>query len=306
MGNKDTAGDREMTEFHADDYGLFPAQSGRILASHEEGVLNGTSIMPNSPRKKICMDMLPGEGIALAVHLNQMEGYCVAPKEKLPLLVDENGVFCVTFASLLFCPFTGRYRNYYEQLKIELSAQIHALLPALESRGEPLRLDGHAHWHMLPVVFDALMAVIAEEELPVSYIRIPREPIGLLLRHFPAILPFHPINIVKSLLLYVLAGRNLRRHGAALGRMEKKLFLGVLFSGHFDYGKICLILPDAEREAARRGWGLEILTHPGAVYEEEDVRELTNRDDLDFLTSPDRMAEAEGLKMLKEREGSHV
>lgn len=295
-----------MTEFHADDYGLFPAQSGRILACHEDGVLNGTSIMPNSPRLDECLAMLPEAGLGLAVHLNLMEGHCVAPKEQLPLLVDTEGIFCVSFSTLLFCPLTGRYREYYEQLKIELAAQIRALLPALEARGEHLRLDGHAHWHMLPVVFDALMAVIAEEELPVSYIRIPREPIGLLLRHFPAILPFHPINIVKSLLLYVLAGRNLRRHGPALSRMEKRLFLGVLFSGRFDYGKICLILPDAEREAARRGWGLEILAHPGAVYEEEDIRALTNRDDLAFLTSPDRTVEAEGLKRLKEREGSYV
>lgn len=295
-----------MTEFHADDYGLFPIQSGRILACHEEGVLNGTSIMPNSPWRGTCMDMLPEAGISLAVHLNLMEGRCVAPKEKLPLLVDEEGIFRVSFATLLFCPLTGRYPAYFEQLKIELSAQIHAVLPALERRGEPLRLDGHAHWHMLPVVFDALMDVIAAEELPVSYIRIPREPLGMLLRHFPAILPFHPINIVKTLLLHALAGRNLRRHAAALLRMEKKLFLGVLFSGRFDYGKICLILPDAEREAERRGWGLEILAHPGAVYEEEDVRALTNRDDLAFLQSPDRIVEAEGLKKLKERELSHV
>lgn len=291
-----------MTEFHADDYGLFPAQSRRILQCFYNGALNGTSLMPNSRCLAECLDMLPAKGIALTVHLNLMEGRSVAPKEELPLLVDAEGVFKVSFAALLFCRLTGRYREYFRELKRELSAQIHVLLPLFEQRGETLRLDGHAHWHMLPVVFDALMAVIAEEKLPVSYIRIPREPVGLLLRRLPRLLPFHPINIVKSLLLYLLAGRNLRRHKAALSGLERKLFLGVLFSGRFDYDKISLLLPELEAEGARRGWGVELLTHPGAVYEEEDIRELTNRCDLTFLTSPDRMLEAQALQRLRGKE----
>lgn len=295
-----------MTEFHADDYGLFPAQSGRILDCWREGALNGTSLMPNSPCLDECLDMLPPEGIALTVHLNLIEGRCLAPKEALPLLVDDRGVFRASFSSLLFSRFTGKYREYRREIKMELSAQIRALRSVIEGRGEALRLDGHAHWHMLPVVFDALMDVIAEEELPVAYIRIPREPIGLFLRHFPAILPFHPINIVKSLLLNLLAGRNLRRYGAYLDTLEKKLFLGVLFSGCFDYDKMRLLLPEAEAEAARRGWGVELLAHPGAVYEEADIRELTSRDDLAFLTSPDRMTEAEALCRIGRKEAVNV
>ena len=133
---------------------------------------------------------------------------------------------------------------------------------------------------------------------------LPREPVALLLRHFFSILPFHPINIVKSLLLHALAGRNLRRHREALGGMERKLFLGVLFSGRFDYGKISRLLPALEAEADRRGWGLELLLHPGAVYEEEDIRALTNRSDHKFLTSPDRMLEAEALRRLGRKEAS--
>ena len=294
-----------MTEFHADDYGLFPTQTGRILDCYEKGALNGVSLMPNSPFLAECLDMLPEKGIALTVHLNLMEGRAVAPKEELPHLVDGEGVFRVSFASLLFCRLSGHYRESFRELKRELSAQIHALLPVFQVRGELLRLDGHAHWHMLPIVFDALMEVLEEEKLPVRYIRIPREPLWLLVRRLPAILPFHPINIVKTLLLHLLAGRNLRRHRKALAGMERKLFLGVLFSGRFDYGKICLLLPALEAEADRRGWGLELLCHPGAVYEEEDVRLLTNRDDLRFLTSPDRMVEAEALRKLGKREASH-
>lgn len=295
-----------MTEFHADDYGLFPAQSERILRCRQYGVLNGTSIMPNSPWRDQCADMLPEEGIALSIHLNLMEGRCMAPIEEVPLLVDAEGVFRVSFAQLLFCRLTGRYASYRRQVKAELKAQILSVLPLLRERGAPLRLDGHAHWHMLPVVFDALMELIAEEELPVVYLRIPREPISLYLRHLPALLPILPINVVKSLLLHALAGRNLRRHRAALRGMEKKLFLGVLFSGHFDAHRMRVLLPDAERLAAEKGWGLEILAHPGAVYEAADAAELTNRDDRVFLTSPDRRIESEAFLSLCEKELSHV
>ena len=119
-----------MTEFHADDYGLFPAQSGRILDCWREGALNGTSLMPNSPCLDECLDMLPPEGIALTVHLNLIEGRCLAPKEALPLLVDDRGVFRVSFSSLLFSRFTGKYREYRREIKMELSAQIRALRSA--------------------------------------------------------------------------------------------------------------------------------------------------------------------------------
>ena len=80
----------------------------------------------------------------------------------------------------------------------------------------------------------------------------------------------------------------------------------MLFSGCFDYDKMRLLLPEAEAEAARRGWGVELLAHPGAVYEEADIRELTSRDDLAFLTSPDRMTEAEALCRIGRKEAVNV
>lgn len=291
-----------MIEFHADDYGLFPEQSRRILRCREEGVLNAVSIFPNSPDLQRCLEQLDpvARELRLTIHLNLMEGRSLCPPEQLPLLVDGEGVFRVSFSSLLLAPLTGKYGQYRQQLKRELSAQIHALLPYLQAQGAPLRLDGHAHWHMVPVVFDALMDVIREEELPVEYIRMPAEPVGLFFRHLPALFPFHPINIVKTALLRILCRRDRRRHGQALARMKQSLFLGVLFSGNFGYAKFRALLPDARRLAENRGWDLELLAHPGAVYEPEDVEKLTNRDDVRFLTSTCRDEEGQALRRLKE------
>ena len=291
-----------MIEFHADDYGLFPEQSRRILRCREEGVLNAVSIFPNSPDLQRCLEQLDpvARELRLTIHLNLMEGRSLCPPEQLPLLVDGEGVFRVSFSSLLLAPLTGKYGQYRQQLKRELSAQIHALLPYLQAQGAPLRLDGHAHWHMVPVVFDALMDVIREEKLPVEYIRMPAEPVGLFFRHLPALFPFHPINIVKTALLRILCRRDRRRHGQALARMKQSLFLGVLFSGNFGYAKFRALLPDARRLAENRGWDLELLAHPGAVYEPEDVEKLTNRDDVRFLTSTCRDEEGQALRRLKE------
>jgi hypothetical protein len=208
----------------------------------------------------------------------------------VPLLVNKDGVFQVGFGSLLLHSFLHRRKQYYSQLKTELKAQILAAKPYFE--GEPLRLDGHAHYHMIPVVFDAMMDVIREEKLDVSYIRIPREHLSLYFRHREWLRDFSPINLVKVGILNILAMRNGMKHREMLSKMEQKLFMGVFLSGCMYYENISPILRDAETLAMQKGWGLEVLAHPGGVYEQEDICQLTHPDDVQFLTSEMRRKEA--------------
>ena len=97
-----------MTEFHADDYGLFLEQSKRILECYEHGVLNGTSIISNGPELNECLRVLPEKGMQLSVHLNLLQGHCLAPASEVPLLADERGQFHVSFSKLLFSRFTEK------------------------------------------------------------------------------------------------------------------------------------------------------------------------------------------------------
>ena len=291
-----------MTEFHADDYGLFLEQSERILACFEHGVLNGTSIISNGPELDECLKELPDEGMQLTVHLNLMQGQCLAPAEEVPLLADETGRFCVTFAQLLFAGLSGKREAYKRQIKTEYRAQIRKLLPLFQRTGQKLRIDGHAHWHVVPVAFDALMEVIGEEGLPVTYIRLPDEPLHLYLRHLFQLMPFPAINIVKALLLKLLVSRDRRTWKDRLQRMEQKLFLGVMLSGHFDYRRMKAILPAAEAMAAEKGIDLEILAHPGSVHLKENLANVTNQDDYRFFTSPAREEEGKAFLMLKQTE----
>jgi len=280
-------------EYHADDYGLFPAQSQRILDCCKNGRLNGVSIMPNSPCLHQCMEQMRscGKEIAVTVHLNLIEGYSICPREAVPDLTDPEGRLQVSFGKFLLRSFLPGRDKLRQQLKEELRAQIMMLKDSMWAE-MPLRLDSHAHYHMIPVVFDALMDVIREDQLAVSYIRIPREFPGLYFRHWKQLTDFSLVNMLKVTVLNLLAARNQYRYRSFLDKCEKKLFLGVFLSGRMYLENVAPILPDAYDLAQRRHWNLEILAHPGGVYEPEDIAQLTCKDDTAFLTSDKRKREA--------------
>ena len=274
-------------EFHADDYALFPTQSHRILDCHRNGKLNGLSIMPNSPYLGECVsDLYPFLGnMAVTVHLNLMEGRSLCDPNQVPLLTNAQGHLNCGFGSLLIRSFLPGREKLRQQLKQELKAQILAVRKVLPKE-VPLRLDGHAHYHMIPVVFDAMMDVIREEDLPVSYIRIPREYLRLYLPHFFRLRDLSPINLVKVAVLNLLSGMARLKYRKELEPMEKKLFLGVALSGRMYYENLKVFFPQAMKLAGRLGLDLEILGHPGGVFEEEDITQITSADDKTFLTSP--------------------
>lgn len=283
-----------MIEFHADDYGLFPAQSQEILDCIQNGCLNGISVMPNSPHLSECMEMLRPyqKGLSIAVHLNFMEGHSVCAPEQVNLLTDSHGIFNVSFEKFLLISCLPNKREYQRQLCREISAQIHALIPYLEP-DRALRIDGHVHYHMVPMIFDSLIQVIEEEKLNVEYIRIPREQCSIYWRIKGMAMRIKLINWLKVLILNVLAHRNRKKYGETLSKTEDKLFLGVALSGNMSYANVSAILPEAVKEADKRGQAMEILAHPGGVYAPSDVAQLTNPSDIAFMTSNMRKKEKE-------------
>lgn len=281
-------------EYHADDFGLFAHQSQRIMACQERGRLNGVSVMPNGEAMPQCMTWLAQRKrqVAITIHLNLIEGHCLTwPAPQLGL-TDAQGNLTARFSNLLLHSFLPGRKARKTWLKLELAAQIQAVASYFPPDA-PLRLDSHAHYHMLPVVFDALMEVIREDHLNVTYIRIPREYPMLYLHNWRKIRDFSPINLVKVLILNALSLRNRIRHRGILMQLEKKLFLGVFLSGSMHRDNVEAILPDAIRLARKKGWGLEVLAHPGGVTEPEDIAKLTSADDVAFLTSPMRGKEAD-------------
>ena len=266
-----------MIEYHADDFGLFPAQSQRIIDCYRMGVLNGISVITNSLFFHQCMEMLvPYQAdLKIAVHLNFMEGHCVCEQKEVDCLVNKQGNFNVTFGKLLFVSLLPRKKRYRQQLRKEISAQIHMLLQYLPDKS--LRIDSHAHYHMIPIVFDALMDVIREENLSVSYIRIPKENIRNYIRCKKKLLGFLPINFLKVIILNFLAKWNLYKYPNLINQLEQSVFMGVMYSGRMCTQNILALLPEAISLAESQRYNIEILAHPGGVYEEENIKQLTNK-----------------------------
>lgn len=291
-----------IIEFHADDYGLFPSQSLETLDCYQNGCLNAVSIMPNSPYLSECMEMLQPyqKDIKTAIYLNFMEGHSVCAPEQVSLLTNGDGIFDTSFGKLLLAGILPNRKEYQRQLRREIHAQIHAVTPFLDP-SRPLRIDGHAHYHMLPVVFDSLIQVLEDEKLNVEYIRIPREKLPIYLKARKALEGIKLINLVKVMILNLLAIRNRQKHREYLEHMEDKLFLGVALSGNMTRKNVDAILPGALRETEKTGQGIEILAHPGGVYDPAETAQLTHPDDKKFLTDDLRKREKEMFCTLKNR-----
>ena len=285
-----------MIDYHADDYGLFPGQSRRILDCYYDGVLTGVSVLTNSPFLEECMTMLrqTAADLQLTVHLNYYEGKALSPHEQVNLITDENNVFHVSFASLVLASYLPlRRRKYYPQVKAEIRCQVEALLPWLA--GQKLRIDGHGHYHMIPIVFDALAELIEEENWNVEYIRLPYEDRAMYCRIRSELVGFQMINLVKVLIMNHFVRRNRRKYPEILSRSDWG-FSGLMYSGNMRYENTSPIL----RELCKKKENVEILFHPGDVREPEDIEKITDANDKVFLTSEGRRREYEALHLLKE------
>ena len=290
-----------MIEFHADDYGLFPVQSRHIIDCYYNGALNGISIMPNSPYLKECMDAISDirKNMAVTVHLNFVEGQPLTGS-KAKKLIDKDGNFNIGFVKLLLVSYIPVVRVIYsKQIRREIRAQLKACAPYMNNG--IFRIDGHVHYHMLPIVFDALMAEIRLMDIPVSYIRFPKEELSIYRKAYEFIGGIKPINIVKALVINTLVKRNVKKHERALEslKLEKSLFMGIMLSGHMFYNSVNACLPYAEEIAKDKGIEhMELLFHPGDVSEEDEMFRLTAGSDIDFLSenSHNREKEAEALR----------
>ncbi len=259
--------------FHADDFGITPGQSKRILECCSgvpggRGALNSISILTNSPHFEECAALLDARpaGLRVGVHLNFVEGQCVADPAQVPMLVDERGMFRLGYGGLLVASAL-RGAELARQVEIEAAAQVGRAVGRFPELAGALRLDGHQHTHLIPAVFRGVLAVAKRPEYALEYLRIPAEPAA----------PFsaagvagtiEPVNRVKRGLLNYLWRRDRRAFEAAgLGAYAVKsaVFCGLSFSGHMDEKRVAAVYPHLREVAEMRGMALELLFHPGRV-----------------------------------------
>ena len=194
-------------DIHADDYCLSPQTSEDILICIREGKLDSISVMTNMSCYESCaLELLKEKNkvkksLKLSVHLNFMEGHCLARKEDVPDLVDDRGYFNISWGNLFLWNYSpNRYMHIKKQLKAEIKAQTEKFL-TMFGQDQLLRFDSHQHTHMIPICYWALLEVIVEQHYRTDYIRITKEPIIPYMNEISLWKSYKPVNWIKNLLL---------------------------------------------------------------------------------------------------------
>ena len=291
-------------DVHADDYGITMNTSKEMMEGINAGKLRSISIMPNmscfeEAAKYYFANLEEGRNPLLSVHLNFMEGYCLSKKQEVRDLVDEKGLFTLSWIQLVKYNYSLRKRAILkEQLKKEIKAQIKKVDSAyhLFEKGK-LRIDSHQHTHMIPLVMEAVIDVIKENNYPVEYIRLSREPWSVYLKQVRLLTTYRPVNLVKVMILNYFSHKD-ERLLKAVG-LKPMLLSGVMLSGKMDASRLKTLIPGLKACAERKALPLEILFHPGTGMKEEMGEEFNHLDANDFYLSPNRKIEYESMMELR-------
>lgn len=243
----------------ADDYGLDEISSSHILQCAEKGSLNKISIFPNFKDIKL---PVTEKNIFFSLHLNLVEGKCVSEPCKVKLIADKNGNFRYSFIGLYKLSLIKR-KEFEKQIYEEIKAQINLYKSSVKDI--PIMIDSHQHTHMIPTVFKMLSKVIREENISVSYLRIPAEPVLPFLKTPSLYLTYSPVNIIKQWLLKFFHLINLREIKKL--SVPSAYFFGILFSGKMDEKRVEKVLPHFLKKAEKNKKDIEILFHPGFLDE---------------------------------------
>ena len=311
------AGKMLQTDIHADDYALTVNTSKDILSCMRKGQLDSISIVPNTSCFDECMELLYASIPLLpflpkmSVHLNFVEGRCLVGVGQAPLLTNaENGVMKLSWIGVFSLSYLPWKRHMAKlQLKKEIKAQIkkvqvaviHAMDIAkeygIECKQQEIRIDSHQHAHMIPVVWEALTEVIAEEKYKVEYIRNSKEMLSAFLLDVSLWRTYRPINFVKNRLLSIYSHKADRY--AKIHQMDQMYLWGLIMSGHMDYDRIVRLYPKIALKADKDRRVLELLFHPGLMLAEELTEEIDEKAAGDFYLRQNRHVEMEAVGKIK-------
>lgn len=295
-------------DVHADDYCLSPHTSEDILECIRSRKLDSISVMTNMSCYEQYAKVLLKEAEVigklprLSVHLNFMEGHCLADVEEVPDLVDKSGYFKISWGNLFIWNYSPKeFIRIKKQLKAEIKAQTEKFREFF-GQDQALRFDSHQHTHMIPICYWALLEVIVEQQYETEYIRITKEPITPYLSEITLWKSYRPVNCIKNLLLnfYALGmERVIEKNRPAWQRRNEPMFLwGVLMSGKMDSNRVKKLMVGMMHKAEDKGRMLEILFHPGTAEEKEMGEEFCNKEANKFYLSAGRHMEYECVFLL--------
>lgn len=280
----------------ADDYGLCDDTSFHIQQCIDEGALNKVSVFPNLEKIDLS-EISENKNIRISLHLNLVEGMCMADADKIDLIADKSGNLKHTFGGLFKLNlFQGK--KLETQVYKEIKEQVlfwKSILP----EDVPFCIDSHQHTHMIPAIFKALLKVLNDEKIDLKYMRIPTEPLLPFVKTPSLYFTYTPINIIKQWLLNFLWLINKKE--AKKYKIPTSYFFGILLSGKMDEKRVKKILPKYIKMAEKDGRDIEVLFHPG--YLEKSEIDFKNKNIIfkKFYSSENRKTEFDSVMKISER-----
>lgn len=126
----------------ADDYGMSRAVNDAIDAGIDAGLITSTNVMTNMPFYREAVKLKDNPNISVGLHWVLASGKPVLPREEIPTLVAENGLFYP------YSEFRSRLRKKqisFQEIKKELVAQYNLYV---ELMGQPDYWNTHQNTHV--------------------------------------------------------------------------------------------------------------------------------------------------------------
>ena len=220
---------------HADDLGLSHETNNAICQLTKQGKLDGASLLVNAPATKegaalwAQVETMNPDAV-LCLHLCLTEGPPGADNHSVSAIVNSKGFLHYSFGRwLLFSLLPNTLalkKKIRQQLRTEIKAQIQ--LYKLLTGKSGIRLDGHQHIHLVPIILDELIKLAKAENI--QWIRSTREPLpsGLSIGYWAcAIRDSGFLKWFVLQILNILAEKKLEAKNIA----TNQLFSGILFTG---------------------------------------------------------------------------
>ncbi len=231
----------------ADDVGLHPGMTRGALAAHDRGIVTAVSVSPNGKAFEDAVERLRDRPrLSIGAHLTLVGERPLSRPEAIPSLVGPDGALHSGYPAFAARYALGLIRS------VDLATEMHAQVERLLATGLPVvHLNSHQHLHVLPRIFDVVLALAQEHGIPA--VRIPNEP------EAAGRLSFRALQLAG---LNALGRRARRRLPSTVTAPERTI--GVMTAGHLTPERLARCLDQIGREDGTT----ELVCHPGLGGEE--------------------------------------